>query len=373
MREDNGRQEEPQEEPQENADPFLGALEALAESPQARIDVYRHDRVTNAQAYMGKMGVAEFDLDAVRKRWGGGKFQFRAIKGGNTYVKAKTVEIAGPYRDFSRVADEEEEEERTSRREAEANAKREALANAPVLQAVESLSADIRMLLQGMRNPPREAENANPAAMTRELMQTVQTMIQPYMEMMRDRVDSTRDRDDRDPLEYFRMGMEMARDSGGGDSDPYGSVLRNLGLPLLQQLQTAGALERLGAGNPGMMNPNPPTETTMAEPTDALGALAPWIPTLQAWAKARTNPEIRADFVVDELPSRWLDMLEEFVGEGDALTKFFTRYPATMEYRVWYERFIGGLRENFGTDEGPAPGRPEVGTGEPPGEEDEED
>jgi len=368
MRDDNGRQEESQEEPQENTDPFLGALEALAESPQARIDVYRHDRVTNAQQYMGKMGVAEFDLDAVRKRWGGGKFQFRAIKGGNTYVKAKTVEIAGPYKDFSRVADEEDEEDRAGRRESEASAKRDALANAPVLEAVQSLSADIRLLLQGMRNPPREAEHANPATMTRELMQTVQTMIQPYMEMMRDRVDSSRDRDERDPLELIRLGMEMARENSGGDSDPYGSVLRNLGLPLLQQLQAAGTLERAGMMGAGGMNPNPPASAapTMNEPTDALGALAPWIPTLQAWARARTNPEIRADFVVDELPSRWLDMLEEWVGQGDALTAFFTRYPDTMQYRVWYERFLTGLRQNFDPLEEEERPRPEVGTGEPP-------
>lgn len=368
MSEDIGRPEGP--EPLEDAeeDPFQSALAALAGTTEARVDVYRTNRRSGAQEYMGRLGVEEFDLERVRDRWGGGKFQFRAVKG-SKYVKAVTVSVAGPYKD---MLDEESPEERDERRGAEVDAKRKELEGAGMADAVASLRADLREFLREVRNPPPAAQQADPARMTTELLTTVQTMMQPYLEMMRERMADRGDRRDVDPMEYLRLGLDIAESRGGGDSG-YESVVRSLGLPLLAQLQAQGAAER---GAPAAFTPNPPAgagEEAAMQPTDALAALAPWVPTLLGWANADSDPEIRADFVVDELPDKWLAMLGRFCAQPDALTAFLNRYPRTMEHRVWFERFFAGLRLNFGLGEDGRPtgdddgdGRPEVGTGAPP-------
>lgn len=356
----------PRDEPDSQADAFMDALASVSDEEEARIDVYRNHPQTKKAEYMGRLDLTQYSLDFIRQEWGGGSFQLRLVVG-TRYMKQKTVSIAGPFKDFSRVADVETPDERTERRYAETDAARERLAEISTLQAVAELRSEFRDLLRELRNPPPQAQAAPVGNMTRDLLETMQAMMTPYMELFKERMDALRGKDEPDPMamvEAMRAGIELGQGSAG---DSYRSVITEFGVPLLKMLQSGGL--------PGpMMNPQqqavdaeaPP----MREPSNALEALAPWMPTLIDWAVSGKDPRLRADLIVDELPPRYVDMLETFIAQPNSLTLFLTRFPQAGDHRVWFEQLFRGLSYAFGlSDEEEEDGNGpsvELGTGSPP-------
>lgn len=321
-------------EVEERIDPFLTALESLLGSENAHVAVYRRDK--GNPAWMGNLTLEEFTLDAVRDSWGGGKYDFRLIRG-NKYVKGRTVVIAGPPKNYDNV---EGPGAREDRRDAEVSHKRAALQDVDAVEAVLSLRDDLRSFLREVRNPPPEANNANPMIMAMELAKTMAAVMTPYLEMLQNRSSGGGDEGER-TLELIRMGMELR----GGNDDGYGRVMKELGFPLFKMLQAQGAAENF--------QPNPQEANAVAptEPGNALDALRQWVPTLVNWAVSGRDPRLRADFIADELPSRYSDMLARFVGTPDALTVFFTRFPETMPHRPWFEELFQGLHYAYGLDD----------------------
>lgn len=322
----------------EQVDPFLTALESLAGVDNAHIAVYRRER--GNQQWEGNLSLEEFSLETVRSTWGGGKYDFRLIRG-NKYVKGRTVIIAGPPKPSTTV---ESPEDRDERRDAEVSHKRARLSDTSAMEAIMELRDDLRGFLRDVRNPPPEAANANPMLMAMELAKTMAAMMTPYLEMIQGGGGGGRGGggSDLDPMELIRMGMEL---KGGGGEDGYGRVMKELGFPLFKMLQAQGMAEGLNPGQEGGAVAEP-------EPGNALDALRGWVPTLVNWAVSGRDPRLRADFIADELPSRYSDMLERFVSTPDALTAFFTRYPETMAHRPWFEELFQGLFYAYGGDEG---------------------
>jgi len=335
------------------SDPFQDALDALAGEEGAYVGVYRRDK-SQSPEWCGNLAIEEFALERVRREWGGGRFDFRLVRAGK-YVKGKTVRIAGPHVDLSTLADPETPRGREERRGAEVSHRRAEVADMSTMEAIGALRNDLREFLQSVRNPPREAEHANPAAMAVELAKNMQAIMQPYLDLMRDGAGGRRSSSDMDPMEWIQLGMELKGNAGGGD--PYANVLRELGNPLMKLLAAGGAGGVPEPSGPGVQEA-PHVEQ---EPGNALEALRPWIPHLINWAVSGRDPQLRADFIADELPSRFSDMLDRFVGTSDALTVFFTRFPDAMPHRVWFEQLFRGLRVAYGHDEDePQPGGIEV-------------
>ena len=304
----------------------------MAGVDEARIEVYR--RGPQGPEFCGRIMPDEFSLDLVRSHYGGGRFDLRLVRR-NRYVKGKSVSIAGPVLDLATRMEPEDKRGREERREAEEDARRERLQGLSVADSIAELRRDFRDMLGAIRNPPPAAYQADPVTMFVELSKNMQSMMRPYVDALQTRRE---ERDPGDVVELIRLGMDLAEGRGGKDRDPYAQVLKEVGLPLLRMLA------------PGVQAP-PTTETSPTmppEPTTALEALRPWLPTLIHWAARGTDPRLRADVILEELPERFSDMLATFLSGPEAETTFFNAFPDTMPHRVWFEGLIFGLRVAYG-------------------------
>jgi len=309
--------------------------------------VYR--RGPGGKEFCGPVQPDEFTLELIRQRYGGGAFDFRIVKG-RKYVKGKSARIAGPLVNLATRIPTEDTRERDTRREAEEEERRERLAGLSVADQLLELRRDMRDMLGALRNPPQAAQNANPVMMALELSKNMQSMMRPYVDALQAKKE---ERDPADMVELIRLGMELAEGRQGA-RDPYAGVIKEFGIPLLKML------------SPGATAPTPPEAAPiMPEPTTPLEALRPWLPTLIHWATRGADPRLRADFIVDEIPDGFSDMLAQFVSGPEALTQFLNAFPEAMPFRVWFEGLFYGLRVAYGIiveeEEAAAPGTPVVG------------
>jgi len=292
--------------PPNPSDEFEAALAEFDEL-ESHIGVWRLAS-NGEQEYLGRLPVTGFSLEEVSSRWGGGKYQLR-VRERNVWRKATRVRIAG------RPKEPEDAP---------------AVSEEPKGSGIEDAIRDIRSLLMEMRNPPPQAETANPIMMATELIKSTQSMMEPYLRRLSEREPSDADK----MVEMVRLGVDLAE--GRRKEEGYGEVIREVGVPLVKMLGDRVAKTPSDPGNQAPQSRQP------SNFSEAVGA---WLPTIVEWARAGKDPELRADFVMDELPDVWAEPLAEWAASGVATTTILSQVPELGAHRDWVTLFFARLSE----------------------------
>jgi len=168
----------------------------------------------------------------------------------------------------------------------------------------------------------------------------------------------------------LRAVMGLADEIGGrapAESDPWSGVLRSLAPPIVEALTRGASAPPVPNVPPGMLpatalplSPDAPVvipRTPETPPVDTskglLGQLGPLIPNLVKWANRQADPQLRADFVLDEVPPWMYDLIVKEVGamtEAEFLASAFAQYPQLEAIRPWTEHFLRAVRAAVAED-----------------------
>ena len=290
-----------------------------------KVQVYRIRRRDGKKVYLSSYPADFFDLDALQEDYGGGKFQCRVVGDRGRRMFSQNVEIGGP----------EKEPEKPNQKS--------------VPDLVQESLREIRETIDDLRNPPRGAQEQNPLETSLALLTAFQNLQAPHTELLMSLVKESRQTGPGpgEMMEAFLEGMQAARDMGG-EGDPMASVFRQLGpaLGMALQGQNPDQLRQLvapkqnpahdppqGEAGPDAQGPRPPRPEWDV-------ALAPFVPALQGWAARAKDPDFCAEFVVPDIPTRWLPLLEAQLERGDAfLVEFFALHPEARNHQEWYRAF----------------------------------
>lgn len=161
-----------------------------------------------------------------------------------------------------------------------------------------------------------------------------------------------------DQLDALGKMVEVAERLGGGgksDGPPWLEGLRSVA-PLIQQAlqipRPAGPVATAATGDPPAPKalgaptptpaPNPGHVVANAPPPDnphpLLALLDYAMPALMRAAERDAEPELYADWLVDQVPEDQLDAFGAFIEAPAALDQLFARYGLSMEYHPWFMR-----------------------------------
>jgi len=324
--------QEPEQEDIEQI--FADFWEETGPQEELVVDVYRRDE-KGQLVYCSRFEAEGFNLEELRKRHGGGKYQCRARMPGSNKSRSRTVVLEGKPK--LPKEDGKSDEERT------------------LLEVVTDTQQGILETLAELRNPKLNAQanqsGADPVQLALSIMGAMQHVMAPYQEalLQKDREAPSFDKF----IEAFREGMNFAQDLSPQGSGGYDQVIKSLGLPLLAQLQEQGRMER---HTPRAQLPapeeNPPSSPqSPARPSwDVM--LGPYVSTLQEWARRNKNAELRAALVSDELPAELEELLVVQLERGtDFLVEFFTLHPECRQFEPWYRLFWGNLAAIYLSEE----------------------
>lgn len=305
------------------------------------VDGYRWDDEGDGKVkFVHRWALPDFDLHKVKEQFGGGRWSMR-LKNAQTrkHLKAKTVVIEGPRREVDPNASSPDE-----RTFAEKILDQQGL----VLEHLQELR----------HGPPAAASGVDPINMALSIVGAFEGVLAPQRELVQQAMlnkggDSP---SFSEMFKVFQMGMEMGKDSTPQGSDPMGQVLAAT-LP--------GLLNVIGSGDqqptqPGPVHENPPDnpETQMVptgNPTrpawDVL--LQPYMPMLTKWARNDAEPNLRAAFVVDELPPEAEAILLEQVRRGkEFFGEFLILHPEIKPWEDWFANFWVAVADQFPWGEG---------------------
>lgn len=318
---------------------FMAQLEGMED--EAVVECVRYRRQGGTELVQ-KWALESFDPYEIQKVWGGGKYLLRVRDAEGNYLKQATIHVAGKSKnpDASGPTD-----------------------NGSTLELVQGMRQEFKDLLGQLRNPPAAANEHNSIELALSIVGAFQAAQAPYLEALLQKTKTGPDSGEL--LDLFFRGMEAAREMNP-PSDPMAAVATQLAVPLLSQLQ--------GGTPPGarQVKANPPetpatADTPRRPPWDIL--LSPWLHHLQSWAAKRKDPQMRALFVVDEIPDEAVQIFGEQLERGDAfLAEFFALHPETRPFENWYREFWAAIGGALSWEEND-PETPEIGqynNGEPP-------
>lgn len=298
---------------------------------------------------------AEFDLERIRREWGGGNYQLVIQNEEGERVKLKTFAI-----------DERPE-------------------------AVGSDNAELvgllRQLITETRNPPPAKDPTEIAAVLLGAMskfqQPAQTMGPQDVVTLIAAIDKMRGGSGDSGVEAVKMlreGLELGRELGGSDggsSDPYAHVISSLGVPLIEALQKMASKDEQrtaphinqpqlppsgDGGTPGVAGTSPPgvrPDPRQGGPVTLEDAIGVYMPQLLQLAEMERTPHTYAEVILDSAPQELEQALALRLLEPEARLQFrdwlFAQYPATLTWRPWFEELLEAFRElvSDGPDESP--------------------
>jgi len=209
--------------------------------------------------------------------------------------------------------------------------------------------------IRELRRPPEGASSAPVLELLGGMMSTMGPVLGTLVEKLMERREEPR----RDPLEDMaRMATimvqlkDLSSDGGGSGMDV---IARELAAPLGRVL--SGVAPEPIAPPSHQIPPSGGGEPVKRTPTTSSSGKPrpPWyphlermIPTLVQWAAADKDPEVRADFVLEELPDRLLGPIHELLLRGpEFAAEFFDNVPQALDYREWFGQFFGRLLEGL--------------------------
>lgn len=315
------------------------------------VSVFRRRIEDGKLEFCGPLPVQGFGAEVVQRHFGGGDYDLRAYgpgtkKNPSGYLGRVGLSIAGPPKSQDPDAGDVSELARARKEVEDLRATVDELKGMRVEDRVAALTLELRNFMNEVRNPPKQADNADPFRMALELADHFRQRAEPHLEAGPPAMDPAKLFDT--IMGAFTKGMELGQMGASPGEGGYMEVIRQLGGPALRLLERAvsvtGAAGPSGALPPGTQPPE--VGTVPATLKDVIGS---WVPTLLEWARANADPELRADFVCDELPDTWLDELQALLmreGAGTS-TMLLGWYPELMPVRPWLDRFIARISDNL--------------------------
>lgn len=327
----------------------------------AKVRIYRIQD-NGVPAYCDVIPVAQFDFDAVKTQFGGGKYQIQLLDNRSKFVSARTFTIDPR---FKGKLDGPQDPPRA----ADAGG----LSSRDII-AMQSESTKLLMTLM-MENSKAQAQILSAAIGARpqggnglEIKDVIALL--PFL-VGKEKADRM---GPREMLEFFKEVKEMTGEEGKGDSP---GILDKLADNL------PGILARFGVG--GVALPPEAAAAAAAEPAPAPAADGQ-IPRPRAAAPARALPapaeetdiqrvlrlaiaaarrgaevELYADLVADQLDEGTAAQLQNVLRQDDWFKLLFPGLPETAPVRPWLTRLRDMLIEDFtapadGESPKPAPG-----------------
>lgn len=345
--------------PQDAIEEFEGILSEVG-GPQYKVSISRFDPRTGDKEWVAKHPAEGFTVEEIKERYGGGKFELRILNEKGRYAGGKVVRIAAPHKDLSEP-EESEEFDTEAEIERRVEERTRELREKSVLEVVIEGQREIARELREMRRPPAEAHGLNPLELVQNMHASWAAMIQPYQNALLERALEKEGPDSTEVLgqmlNILSQGIELGRETGG-DGSGYGSVIRELGKPLVEILERESRRRSAGASAaPTPTLPNPPNgaapvvDRAPESNEDApawLPIFRPFVPQLIAWAQQGKDPELTADWVLGELPDNYLDPIGRQLDRGDEfLTEFEATMPQAAEHMEWLRPFFSRMADGL--------------------------
>lgn len=330
----------------------------------ALLDQYSHESaglrlyaerisVDGVPVYLGAVPFNEDLYDAVRDRWGGGRYGGRIIGQGNKYKgRIPTFEIAGRPRDDD---DDEPRPRRTSDVPPQSPVRIDAVlgeALATMARGIDQTQLLIRELLQ--RSNPASTDPTEQfvklAKIVRDLAPPPAASAAPVptesvVGMMRD---------------LMQLQRELSDAPSQAPSGTLGTIIREGVAPLVGVLNRKMDLDQRKAGAEGVRRLNPqasvqPVAAASASidpaslPADELEALLTLIPMharsfLLSCAQRETPPENYAGMVLDNLSDEAYDAMPRLLARSDFVDVLVRVVPAYGAYRAWFTGLVDAMR-----------------------------
>lgn len=305
-------------------------------------------------------------LEAIRERWGGGRYRLKLKDEKHNYVKGghHTFEIAGAPKMNDEGADDDDERDRLEALEEKLQAKLSDARGQSGPELIKWMMEEIRDLSKEIRTPPAGAAQANPATMAMELFNAFQASQAPILAALLERKENPPPPDPmkqmKDMLQLFQLMRDM-NPAAGGDTAGWGAVAKQLA-PRLGSLIDRHVSEQERAAQTGAQpspartfqaNPPSPPSSPNEEAPDMpewLKALQPHFPTVLQWAAQDRNPEACADFLFDDLAASHWDAFVTIlaqIGAPGFVEGLAQQAPPVGQNLGWFRVFLGRLADNM--------------------------
>lgn len=353
----------------------------------ARVEIRR--RQDNGDwGFLTSVGGDQFDIERISQQWGGGHYQarIRAPDGkGKLVYKAARVFFVDPS---------------VKANPAIAGTVVGTVAPAgptPMQQMMEVMPLALMQMMFGMMGKMMEQSNSGMASVA-TLMQAMgpkesaADLVVKLGTMMK-QLAPAESSGPMDAVKVLLQGVELGKGltGNGGDGEGeggYGTVIKELGLPLLNMLGRQQEREaRMKPGVPlaavtsATVNP-PPAVPAATTPTTEAAVKRPvirppatwdeflkvWFPTIAKWAQQGKRPDLYAEFLVDQATDAIkLELLEQ-LGNDMVVKGILDQIPPELEqYRPWFTTFLNEVKAELAGDEGEEEEEVEATGGEPSG------
>lgn len=310
-------------------------LELGAEA--AKVQLYRREGPRNTFAFIDTLEADDFRLPHVKAVYGGGEYLARFCRADGTIITAEPFTVAGPPKDPE-----------AERREAEL---RERFAPQPDPNTM-ALTKMMELYIEDMRARANAAGAANPIEMAVTMAKMISDSTASSLNFVLEKLGK---RDDGmtpgDVLELIQMGMDFARESGGGD----GAVVGQLAREVMATLQAKRKQEAAGGGRDVSAAPAPPQPAPAASPAQPnpqtaptaggspmLQAIQQWVPTLIQRAQQGSDAALYAEVLADSIGAVANgELYARASTDPDGLLELMCGvYPAARPHVEWFRELL---------------------------------
>lgn len=326
--------EEPAEKPEDDLEEIYRLADEIAEEG-GYVRVYRRDD-RGKPRYLTRWGADAFDLEDLRRQFGGGSFQIRFHDGEGKYHLQKTVYIEGPPK---HPGEEEEEEREEKGRRGEVAAR------------VAQLADDLKEMRRDLQRNAGDFNRAgaDPASMLLNMMQVIQKANEPLMTAVLERARE-RDGDPDSAVDRLLEGIQLGRELGGGPAMPAWERAVQRYLPALKDLSAGAPGASGGAPGPGpAASPAPATEEANVPPYRWYPFLAPHLRKLVSWADAGKDPQLRAWVWLEDIPESYYATIFDELSRPGFRDELYT-IQGLPERRAWMDAFLETVLEELSPD-----------------------
>lgn len=288
------------------------------------------------QQWLANVQVHEMDEpeELLADRFGGGTYVAVLRDENSRYMKGTRAEfdIAGPPKKLEPDDDEREEAIDELRDRIEELGRRKGDESSALILV--ELIRQQGELMRDLRNPPAGANQVNPLELTTTLITNVAQTFGPLVERFLD--SREREPDTMSRLEELTVLMELAGKMGGKEpSDGFGVLAKTLGEPIAKLVEAR--TEGPQPNPPGGARPSTTTPgNDMANRPKWYPFLNPIMPSALRWAQGGKDPQLRGEFILDELTDEQLGPVYEILTSDTFLEEFYATYPDARAHQEWF-------------------------------------
>lgn len=322
-----------EETPKDTAEELdLSALIAELPAVSAAISVNRQNEKNPTRwDYCAKIPVPEFDLDSIKREFGGGVYRCRVIDAKGAFVRGFNFSIDARFQPQPIVG----------------------TVQGPGAAAIEAqewrgMFKDLVMAMIAGRGAVSQTDPLEAGLKIAALVTGAAQHSSPAKEM----------------LDVFLKGMDLA-EKRVVPTDSFGSMVHAaspLFSALADNIRAQIEQKRLRQLHPSPAAPAPPaapTDPTMPPvatgPYAWLAQVGPYVAQLTLLAQADKDPALYADLVLDQLPEPVYEAIAESAKDPRFVEEVVNRVPEARMYSAWFRQFLTHLRDGLLEPEEPPP------------------